>query len=84
MRTWGTILVALVVGQKIALPLFIGLYLWRWGGYDRRMSIAYALGGWVFVVGFYGQIMHLVFHPSWLATWLPSLLPDWLPGWLIV
>jgi hypothetical protein len=80
----GLILVSLVVGQKIALPLFIGMYLWRWGGYGWRVSVGYALAGWLFVVGFYHQIMHLVFHPSWLGAWLPAMLPEWLPGWLIV
>lgn len=74
----------LVVGQKFALPIFIFAYLIRWGKYNWRLALGCAAGGWVFLVGFYDQIMHLFWYPSWLDGWLPELLPDWLPGWLFV
>ncbi|MAF47686.1 MAG: hypothetical protein CMM10_05450 [Rhodospirillaceae bacterium] len=74
--------IMLVIGQKLAIPLFIGAYLMRWGGYNWRVAGGYALGGWVLLVGFYDRIMHLFWHPSWLASWLPELLPEWLPEWL--
>lgn len=77
------IVLTYTLGQKIALPIFIGMYLWRWGGYDRRLSIGYALGGWIFIIGFYDQIMNLLFHPSWLYSWLQPLFPEWLPSWLL-
>ncbi len=77
------VLVTLALGQKIALPLFVGIYLWRWGEYGWRMSVGYAVGGWVFMVGFYDQILGLFWHPAWLSDWLPELLPDWFPVWLI-
>ncbi|MCZ6497202.1 MAG: hypothetical protein O6765_00575, partial [Gammaproteobacteria bacterium] len=80
----GIILVTLVAGQKIALPLFIGIYLWRWGGYRKRFALAYALAGWLIVVFFYGEVMGLLFHPSYLELWLRSSLPDGIPAWLIV
>jgi putative tricarboxylic transport membrane protein len=76
------ILVMLVVGQKIALPLYIAAYLIRWGGYNWRIALGYAVGGWVLLVGFYDQVMHLFWHSSWLDSWLPQLLPEWLPKWL--
>jgi TctA family transporter len=76
------ILVMLVVGQKIALPLYIAAYLIRWGGYNWRIALGYAVGGWVLLVGFYDQVMHLFWHASWLDSWLPQLLPEWLPKWL--
>ncbi len=77
------IVLTYTLGQKIALPIFIGMYLWRWGGYDRRLSIGYAVGGWIFIIGFYDQIMNLLFHPSWLYSWLQPLFPEWLPSWLL-
>ncbi|MEE8093706.1 MAG: hypothetical protein V3T47_05655, partial [Gammaproteobacteria bacterium] len=80
----GIIVVTLVAGQKIALPLFIGVYLWRWGGYRKRFALAYALAGWVIVVFFYGEVMGILFHPSYLELWLQSALPDGIPAWLIV
>jgi putative tricarboxylic transport membrane protein len=76
------ILIMLVIGQKLALPIYIAAYLNRWGNYNWRITLGYAVGGWVFLVGFYDQIMHLFWHPSWLDSWLPELLPDWLPSWL--
>jgi len=78
------ILIMLVVGQKLALPLFVFAYLIRWGKYSRRLALGYAAGGWVFLVGFYDRIMHLFWYPSWLDGWLPESLPDWLPAWLFV
>ena len=79
----GMLLVMLVVGQKVALPLFIALYLIRWGGYNWRAAVGYAVGGYVILVGFYDQIMHLFWHPAWIQSWLPDLLPTWLPPWLL-
>ncbi|TDJ63188.1 MAG: hypothetical protein E2O36_03650 [Proteobacteria bacterium] len=76
------ILVTFVIGQKLALALFIGVYLWRWGGYSARISIGYAIGGWIFIVAFYDRIMNLLFHPSWLHGWIVPLLPEWLPTYL--
>jgi len=80
----GILIVTLVAGQKIALPLFLGIYVWRWGGYRKRFALAYALAGWIVVVLFYGEVMGLLFHPSYLELWLQSALPDGIPAWLIV
>ena len=77
------ILVTFMIGQKLALALFIGVYLWRWGGYSVRLSAAYAFGGWVFIVAFYDRTMNLLFHPSWLQTWVHPMLPEWMPKFLI-
>ena len=77
------LLVMLVVGRKVALPLFIALYLIRWGNYNWRAAAGYAVGGYVILVGFYDQIMHLFWHPAWIQSWLPDLLPTWLPPWLL-
>jgi len=80
----GMILIMLVVGQKFAIPIFIAAYLIRWGKYNWRLALGYAVAGWVFLVGFYDRIMSLFWYPSWLDSWLPELLPDWLPAWLFV
>lgn len=60
------ILVTLVAGQIFALVAFIAIYLWRWGGYKWKVSLGYAAGGWVFLYGFYDQVMHIFWHPSML------------------
>ncbi len=74
----------LLVGQKIAIPVFIGTYLIRWGHYRKRVALAYALGAWAILVFFYGEIMSLLFHPSYLALWLQPVLPDSVPTWLFL
>jgi len=64
------------------MPIFIGIYLIRWGGYSKRIAIVYALSAWAILVFFYGQIMSLIFHPSiveqWTQSWFPRQFPDWL------
>ncbi len=78
----GLIVLTLLVGQKLAIPLFIGVYLLRWGHYGKRIAVAYALGAWALLVFFYGEIMSLLFHPSSLALALEPMLPDSVPSWL--
>ena len=75
----GMVLLTLIVGQKIALPVLLAVYLWRWGGYSLQFSLAYGLAGWVVIVGFYDRIMGLTFYPSWLGLKLQSVVPsEWL------
>lgn len=73
-----------VIGQKLAIPLFIAIYLLRWGNYSWRLAIGYAIGGWIILVGFYDRIMHLFWYPSWLSSWFPELLPGIIPAWFFV
>lgn len=79
----GLVLFTLLVGQKIALPVFIGAYLLRWGRFSLRVAIAYALGSWAVLVFFYDYVMQLLFHPSLLETWLQTRLPSGFPDWLL-
>ena len=78
------ILVMLIVGQKFALPLFILVYLIRWGGYNWRVAGGYAFGGYLMIVGFYDRILDMLWYPSWIDSWLPEVLPSWLPPWFFV
>ena len=48
------------------------------------LSLGYAAGGWLLLVGFYDRVMHLFWHQSMLAVWLPDVLPAWLPDWLFM
>ncbi|MDA0241662.1 MAG: hypothetical protein O3A84_16780 [Proteobacteria bacterium] len=60
------VLGSIVVGQQIALPVFVFVYLWRWGNYGWKISLGYAVGAAIFIVGFYDKIMNLFFYPSLL------------------
>ena len=79
----GMLVLTLLIGQKLSIPLFIGVYLLRWGGYSWRVASLYALGAWVVLVGFYDRVMNLLFHPSELAVALQGSLPSGFPDWLI-
>lgn len=81
---FGMIVLTLLVGQKIALPVFVGAYLVRWGHYRKRVGVAYSFAAWVILVFFYDQVMSLLFHPSYLALWLQPLLPSAVPDWLFL
>jgi putative tricarboxylic transport membrane protein len=78
------VMIMLVIGQKLALPIFIAVYLIRWGNYTWRVALGYAVGGWALLVIFYDQIMHLFWYPSLFHSWLPEILPPWLPSWLLI
>ena len=77
------LLLSLVIGQKIALPIFVGIYLVRWGHYSKKVALAYAAATWLILVFFYDQVMDLLFHTSYLALWLQPMLPRAFPDWLI-
>jgi len=78
------ILIMLIIGQKFALPLFVFMYLARWGKYSWKVAIGYAAIGWLFLIAFYDQTLHLAWYPAWVSTWLPQILPTWLPEWLFI
>ena len=77
------IALCLLIGQKLAMPIFIGIYLVRWGGYSKRLAIAYALGAWAILVFFYGQVMSLIFHVSLLEQAMQTVFPRGFPDWLL-
>ena len=76
--------IAMVIGQKLAIPIFMAYYLIRWGKYDWKISFAYAAVGWIILVGFYDRVMHLFWHRPLLEDALISLMPDGFPQWLIL
>lgn len=62
----GIVAVTYIAGQMVALTVFVGLYLLRWGRYSKTISLTYAGLTLGLIWGFYDQIMHLQFHPSFL------------------
>jgi len=74
---------SLVVGQKIALPIFILLYLRLWGRFRWLICSVYAGIAWLILVVFYDWGLKLLFHPSWLQGLLQPILPEFVPQILI-
>ena len=76
--------VSYIIGQKLALPIFVAIYLIYWGKYSFRLAITYALIAWTFMIVLYERILHILWHQSYLAELLKPLLPDAFPMWLIL
>jgi TctA family transporter len=53
--------VSMLIGQQLALPLFVFVYLIRWGRYGWIVSLTYAVVAGAFIHFFYDSIMHLHF-----------------------
>ena len=60
------VLMTLVVGQIVAIAIFLATYLWRWGGYKWKLIGGYTASGMIFLWVFYDQAMHIFWHPSLL------------------
>ncbi|MDE0060347.1 MAG: tripartite tricarboxylate transporter permease [Defluviicoccus sp.] len=80
----ATILATLLLGMKIALPLFVFAYLLVWGRMRLAVCTCYALAIWGLLVGFYDRIIRLTFHDSLAHALVAADLPVWLPGWLFL
>ena len=80
----ATIVVALLLGQKLALPIFVFAYLLVWGRMSPAVCTAYALAVWGLLVGFYDRVIRLTFHEPLLGPAFAEILPAWLPEWLIL
>ena len=80
----ATILATLVLGIKIALPIFVFAYLLVWGRMRLAVCAGYALAIWGLLVGFYDRVIRLTFHDSLTHALVAADLPDWLPGWLLL
>ena len=78
------ILVTLFVGQKIAVPLFIFLYLMLWAKRSVSVSFLYTSLAWFFLVLFYDRIIHMQFHQPYLASAMQAILPDFIPIWILL
>jgi hypothetical protein len=60
----GLLSVTVVAGQRVALPLFILLYLRLSGRTSWMFAIAYAVAGWLFLQLMFERIVHIVWYPS--------------------
>ena len=80
----GAIILSLLIGQKLALPMFVFFYLTRWGKYSKAQAGLYSFGCWVLLIGFYDRVVSLFWHKSLLKQELAPILPDWIPQFLFL
>jgi len=55
-----------VVGQLLAVPVFVAVYARRWGKFSWPVSLAYAALSFLVIWGLYTKIMNLHLYPSLL------------------
>ena len=76
--------VVMVIGIKLAIPLYVLVYLLTWGKVRPGPALLYTLGCWAVLIGFYDRALHQAWYPSLLYDWLGGTFPDWFPEWLII
>ena len=80
----GMHIVMLIAGIKVAIPLYVVVFLLMWGKVGWLPALIYAAVCYAFLVGFYDQVLHTSWHPSLLYDLINDRIPDWLPEWLIL
>lgn len=78
----AVVLGTLVIGQKLALPLFILLFCRVWAGFNWRFSVSYATAGWAILVLFYERVLTIFWQPSWLGDLAKDVIGTDAPLWL--
>jgi len=78
------IVIAVLVGQKIALVLLVAVYLWRWGRYGWRVVLPYAAATALILIGFYDRIVHIFWLKPVFADQIRAAIPEGIPAWLIL
>jgi hypothetical protein len=60
----GIIIGTIIVGQMIALPVFVALYLLYWGGYSWKVAVSYAAVMWLVLILLYEHVLRIFWYPS--------------------
>jgi putative tricarboxylic transport membrane protein len=63
---FGIILLSLVIGQLLALPIFIACYLWWWGRERWQIVFGQAFVGFGILYVMFETLLHVVWHPAML------------------
>jgi TctA family transporter len=64
----GIIAASVLVGQRIALPLFVAGYLLWWGRVRWYVALAYGAAGWLMLHWFYGELLSVFWYPALLSA----------------
>ncbi len=63
--TAGIVVGTVLVGQLIALPAFMALYLLVRGDHSWKLGLGYAAAGWAFLYFMFERIIAVVWYPSY-------------------
>ena len=65
----GVVLVTVLLGQHVALPAFIALYLLVWGGYGWKVALSYAAAGLGILIVLFDYMSPTLWYPALLLRW---------------
>lgn len=60
---FGYILLSLVVGQLIAVPVMMSVYLWLWGREKWQIVVGQGAVGFIVMYVMFEKLLHVVWHP---------------------
>lgn len=79
-----SLVVADLMGQKIAILLFTYIYLIRWGNYSKKIAGIYTFVCWILLIVFYDRIVQVFWHLPVFENEILFVLPQWFPAWLVM
>jgi hypothetical protein len=65
----GIVMVTVLLGQQVALPAFIALYLLVWGQYGWRLALTYAAACLAAMIVLFDYLSPTVWYPALLLRW---------------
>ena len=65
----GIVVVTVLLGQHVALPAFIALYLLVWGGYSWKLALGYAAAGLGLMIMLFDYLSPTLWYPALLLRW---------------
>jgi TctA family transporter len=65
----GIVVATVLLGQHIALPAFIALYLLIWGQYGWRVALIYAAAGLALMIVLFDYMSPTLWYPALLLQW---------------
>jgi TctA family transporter len=65
----GIVVVTVLLGQHVALPAFIALFLLIWGRYSWRVALPYAAAGLILMVVLFDYLSPTIWYPALLLRW---------------
>lgn len=80
----ASLIIAHLVGQKIAILIFTYAYLVRWGKYTKATAGLYTFVCWLLLIGFYDRIVQVFWHIPVFENEILTVLPTWFPAWLVL
>ncbi len=78
------VFLAIVVGIKLALPLYVFLFILLRARRGPWIALLYGAVAWALLVLFYDRVIAMSFLEPWIQEPLEAMLPEDFPAWLLL